>query len=63
MQQRYGTTCPEFLETSWQDAAAQAHRQYKFLLVYLHSADHEVSVNAFLRSDVLMYGKHALVAC
>ncbi|KAL3159233.1 hypothetical protein ABBQ32_011205 [Trebouxia sp. C0010 RCD-2024] len=41
MQQRYGTSCPEFLETSWQDAAAQAHRQYKFLLVYLHSADHE----------------------
>ena len=42
MQQHYGDTCPDFLETSWQDAAVQAHRQYKFLFVYLHSPDHEV---------------------
>lgn len=42
MQQHYGETCPDFLETSWQDAAVQAHRQYKFLFVYLHSPDHEV---------------------
>jgi len=43
LQQRYGANCPDFLETSWQDAAVQAHRQYKFLFIYLHSPDHEVS--------------------
>ena len=42
MQQRYGQQLPDFLETSWQDAAIQANRQFKFLLVYLHSPDHEV---------------------
>ena len=42
LQQRYGANCPDFLETSWQDAAVQAHRQYKFLFIYLHSPDHEV---------------------
>lgn len=41
MQQRYGLQCPDFQETSWQDAAIQAHRQFKFLFVYLHSPDHE----------------------
>lgn len=41
LQQRYGANCPDFLETSWQDAAVQAHRQYKFLFVYLHSPEHE----------------------
>ena len=44
LQQRYGDNCPEFRETSWQDAAAEAHQQYKFLLVYLHSPDHEVKL-------------------
>lgn len=42
LQQRYDAICPDFLETSWQDAAVQAHRQYKFLFIYLHSPDHEV---------------------
>ncbi len=42
LQQRYGANCPDFLETSWQDAAVQAHRQHKFLFIYLHSPDHEV---------------------
>lgn len=46
LQQQYGANCPDFLEASWQDAAAQAHRQYKFLLVYLHSAEHEVLLTA-----------------
>ena len=43
LQQQYGADCPDFLDMSWQEAAAQAHRQYKFLLVYLHSPDHEVA--------------------
>ncbi len=42
LQQRYGASCPDFLETNWQDAAVQAHRQYKFLFIYLHSPEHEV---------------------
>lgn len=42
LQQRYGASCPDFLETSWQDAAVQTHRQHKFLFIYLHSPDHEV---------------------
>ena len=50
MQQRYGLQCPDFQETSWQDAAIQAHRQFKFLFVYLHSPDHEVS---FIRTEKL----------
>lgn len=55
LQQRYGTNCPDFLETSWQDAAAQAHRQFKFLLVYLHSADHEVMLTD-VQLNLLAFG-------
>lgn len=63
LQQRYGTNCPDFLETSWQDAAAQAHRQYKFLLVYLHSADHEVMLTA-VQLSLLAFGVAArITAC
>lgn len=41
-QQRYGPHGLNFTETGWEEAAAQAHRQYKFLLVYLHAAEHQV---------------------
>lgn len=41
-QQQYGPTCPDFVETSWEEATAQAHRQFKFLMVYLHAAEHQV---------------------
>ena len=41
-QQRYGPNSLDFVETGWEEAAAQAHRQYKFLLVYLHAAEHQV---------------------
>lgn len=38
----YGMGGPQWVECSWQEAAAQAHREFKFLFVYLHSAEHQV---------------------
>lgn len=47
----YGSNHPEFFENGWKEAAAQAHRDCKFLWVYIHSPDHEDS-EGFCR-DVL----------
>lgn len=63
LQQRYGADCPDFLETSWQDAAVQAHRQYKFLFVYLHSPDHEVSPDVNRRMLALSVDEHGSLFC
>ena len=41
-QQQYGPNVPNFVECSWEQATAQAHGQYKCLLVYLHAAEHQV---------------------
>lgn len=32
---------PAWVATSWREAAAAAHAEFKFLLVYLHSPEHE----------------------
>ncbi len=40
--ERYGEVCPDWAEVGWQDATQAAARQFKFLLVYLHSPDHPV---------------------
>jgi len=40
---QYGAIHPAFIEQSWKDAATAAHRQFKCLLVYLHSSEHEVT--------------------
>ncbi|KAK9806360.1 hypothetical protein WJX72_011391 [[Myrmecia] bisecta] len=37
----YGNARPEWAESSWQDAAARAHTEFKFLLAYLHSPNHQ----------------------
>ena len=63
LQQRYGANCPDFLETSWQDAAVQAHRQYKFLFVYLHSTDHEVTHGFKMYAPQHNGGKYAVLLC
>lgn len=39
---KFGMTHPEFVESGWKEAAAQAHRECKFLWVYIHAPDHEV---------------------
>mmetsp|Transcript_12237 Transcript_12237/g.31309 ORF Transcript_12237/g.31309 Transcript_12237/m.31309 type:complete len:471 (+) Transcript_12237:188-1600(+) len=36
----YGEAAPDWQECSWQEAAARAHRQFKFLFVYIHSPQH-----------------------
>lgn len=46
---RYGPSHPEFLPVSWREAAAAAHRELKFLLVYLHCGQHE-DADKFCRS-------------
>jgi hypothetical protein len=41
----YGPERPAWQECGWQDAAARAHAQYKFLFVYLHSRHHQVLIS------------------
>ena len=38
----YGTVQPRWLECGWQEATQQAHAEFKFLFVYLHSPQHQV---------------------
>lgn len=38
----YGELGPEWQGFSWEDSSRQAHTQFKFLLVYLHSPNHQV---------------------
>lgn len=38
---QYGGRHPDWVDSGWQDATAAAARQYKFLLVYLHAAEHD----------------------
>lgn len=42
---KYGVRQPQWVEESWRQAATLAHQQFKFLLVYLHSPDHEDTDN------------------
>jgi len=56
---KYGNGHPNWIEDSWRNAAVIAHQQYKFLLVYLHSPEHE-NTGTFVRSvltspDVVAY--------
>lgn len=37
----YGNKHPSFIQNSFQQAAQQAKREYKFLVVYLHSKNHQ----------------------
>eukprot|EP00803_Ostreobium_quekettii_P004019 evm.model.scf_1445.8 EVM.evm.TU.scf_1445.8 scf_1445:36489-40615(+) len=37
----YGSQHPPFVDQSWRDAAARAHRELKFLWVYVHAPEHE----------------------
>eukprot|EP00878_Enallax_costatus_P020517 GHUV01021694.1.p1 GENE.GHUV01021694.1~~GHUV01021694.1.p1 ORF type:complete len:366 (+),score=105.27 GHUV01021694.1:665-1762(+) len=37
----YGDRRPNWVEESWREAATLAHRQFRFLFVYLHSPEHE----------------------
>jgi hypothetical protein len=41
-EQRYGAVHPEFVVGSYRDALTMANRDFKFLLVYLHSPEHQV---------------------
>jgi FAS-associated factor 2 len=42
---KYGDSRPQWVEESWRQAATLAHQQFKFLLVYLHSPEHEDTDN------------------
>lgn len=46
---QYGDTHPAWLASSWRDAAAAAHGEFKFLFVYLHSPEHQ-DTDAYVRS-------------
>jgi FAS-associated factor 2 len=46
---QYGDTHPAWVATSWREAAAAAHAEFKFLLVYLHSPEHE-NTEAYVRN-------------
>lgn len=46
---QYGDTHPAWLATSWREAAAAAHADFKFLFVYLHSPEHE-DTDTYVRS-------------
>ena len=48
---RYGDTRPRWVHTSWQEAARQAHAEFKFLFVYLHAPNHQARTPAV--ADVL----------
>jgi FAS-associated factor 2 len=42
---RYGEQSgPEWQDLSWEDSSRQAHTQFKFLFVYLHSPNHQVDL-------------------
>jgi hypothetical protein len=38
---RYGGVRPRWAPAGWQEAARQAHAEFKFLFVYLHAASHQ----------------------
>lgn len=38
---QYGDVHPAWAATGWREAAATAHASFKFLLVYLHSPEHQ----------------------
>jgi len=40
-QRLYGERCPRFLACTYREALQQAQRESKFLLLYLHSAEHQ----------------------
>ena len=40
-QRHYGERCPRFLACTYREALQQAQRESKFLLLYLHSAEHQ----------------------
>jgi FAS-associated factor 2 len=46
---QHGDTHPAWLATSWREAAAAAHADFKFLFVYLHSPEHE-DTDTYVRS-------------
>jgi len=48
---QYGNTHPSFIQGSFQQASQQAKREYKFLVVYLHSAMHQ-DTNKFCRETL-----------
>lgn len=48
---KYGDRHPQWVEDSWRQAAVAAHQQFKFLLVYLHSPEHD-DTDTYVR-DVL----------
>ncbi len=39
---RYGEVHPQWQDSGWQAATAQAHSHFKFLFVYLHAPHHQV---------------------
>ncbi|CAD7698180.1 unnamed protein product [Ostreobium quekettii] len=64
----YGAQHPPFVDKSWREAAARAHREFKFLWVYVHSPEHEATdsfcrevlcapeVVAFLSANFVCWG-------
>ena len=38
----YGEVHPQWQDSGWQAATAQAHSHFKFLFVYLHAPHHQV---------------------
>ena len=45
-QAKYGERHPPFVPVGLKQASLQARSEHRFLLVYLHSADHQVSMRA-----------------
>lgn len=45
-EERYGQTHPEFYQGTYMEALAEAGRQLKFLLVYLHAETHQLTPRA-----------------
>lgn len=63
---QYGQVHPRFVASSWRQATAQAHAEFKFLLVYVHSAEHE-DTDSFCREvlcspDVVEYVNNTFVS-
>jgi hypothetical protein len=56
----YGSRHPRFLQCSYRDALQRAQQESKFLLLYLHSQEHQVCATAFSRAHLrFAYDAHS----
>ncbi len=56
---QYGQLHPNFVASSWRQATTQAHAEFKFLLVYIHSPEHEVRTGLWHKCCMLNSSHHA----